>query len=50
MAKKRKATSLDTPTCHLATTSLKPLNDPNIPGSTWSCMLKSYQKGTDIRP
>jgi hypothetical protein len=29
---------------------LKPLNDQNIPGSTWSRMLKSYQKGTDIRP
>jgi len=29
---------------------LKPLNDQDIPGSTWSRMLKSYQKGPDIRP
>jgi hypothetical protein len=29
---------------------LKPLNGQNIPGSTWPRMLKSYQKGTDIRP
>jgi hypothetical protein len=30
---------------------LKPSNDQNIPGSTWSRMLKNYQKGTEgIRP
>jgi hypothetical protein len=30
---------------------LKPSSDQNIPGSTWSRMLKNYQKGTEgIRP